>query len=245
MIIMMTNEERDLLIKKSKSFYVVVIKRSFDFMASLLALLILSPLLLIVIILEMIIHGFPVFYKTKRPGKNGKIFNVYKFRSMTNKRDSEGHLLPEKDRLTKFGIFLRKTSIDELPELINILKGDMAVIGPRPLLVEYLDFYNDRHKLRHLVRPGLTCARIVPSNSNTWTWGEQFENDLYYIEHLSLATDIKTFFAIVKEVFKGSEYRANDTRPPFNGHNLDDTRSKDELSPDELMRFDSIDKGDK
>ncbi len=231
-------EEQKIISKRSHSFYTVVVKRTIDILLSFLAILVLSPLLIVVMLLELIIHGAPVFYKTKRPGKNGKIFSLYKFRSMTNKRGEDGLLLPEKDRLTKFGKFIRKTSIDELPELLNILKGDMSIIGPRPLLVEYLDLYNERHTMRHSVRPGLACVRIMPTNSKTWTWGEQFENDLYYIEHLSFFTDIKMLFATIKEVFVASDYRANDTRVPFTGDNLDDTRSKDEI--ENVKRYDSV-----
>lgn len=224
----------------AKNAYTKFFKRLLDIMFSFLAILILSPLFLVIMILQMIIHGFPIFYKTNRPGKNGKVFKLIKFRSMTNKRGKDGLLLPEKDRLTKFGLFLRKTSIDELPELFNIFVGNMSIIGPRPLLVEYMDLYNDRHKMRHCVRPGLACVRIMPTDSKTWTWGEQFENDIYYIEHLSFKTDVKMFFAIIKEVFKGSEYRANDTRAPFTGDNLDDARTKDEI--ENVKRYDSVSK---
>lgn len=227
-------------VKVVRSFYSKVIKRLFDIILSGLALIVLSPLLLIVCILELIYHGKPVIYKTKRPGKDGKIFSLYKFRSMTNERDENGILLPEDKRLTKLGLILRKTSLDELPELINIIKGDMSIIGPRPLLTEYLKLYSTRHAMRHSVRPGLACVRIMPSESKTWTWREQFENDIYYIENISLITDIKMIIAVVKEVIKGSEYRANDTRIPFTGDNLDDTSSKDELET--VIRYYSVSK---
>ena len=236
----MSSYDNTRVIKNAKSFYNIIVKRMIDLFLSVVALLLLSPLLLIVVILEIFIHGFPVFYKTKRPGKNGKIFNLYKFRSMKNTRDKGGNLLPEKDRLTKFGIFLRKTSIDELPELFNIIKGDMAIIGPRPLLIEYLPLYNEKHANRHKVRPGLACVRIMKTDSKTWTWREQFDNDIFYIEHLSFITDVKMIFAVIKEVFKGSEYRANDTRVPFDGKNLDDTRSKNDV--EEVVRYDSVSK---
>lgn len=221
-----------------KSFYSIVVKRFLDVVLSALALIVLSPLFLIVYILELVFHGKPAFYKTKRPGKDGKVFDLYKFRSMTNQRGADGLLLPEDQRLTKLGIFLRKTSIDELPELFNILKGDMSVIGPRPLLIEYLDLYTPRHAMRQSVRPGLACVRIMPSDSKTWTWREQFENDIYYVEHISLLVDIKMVFAVIREVFRGSDYRASDTRVPFNGENLDDTRSKQEANLD--LHFESI-----
>lgn len=225
-------------VKVKRSFYSIVVKRFFDILISCLALIVLSPLFLIVYISELIFHGKPIIYKTKRPGKGGKIFSLYKFRSMTNERDENGILLSEDKRLTKFGLILRKTSIDELPELINIIKGDMSIIGPRPLLTEYLKLYSTRHAVRQSVRPGLACLRIMSSESKTWTWREQFENDIYYIEHVSIITDIKMIIAVVKEVIKGSEYRVNDTRIPFTGDNLDETSSKYELET--VIRYDSV-----
>lgn len=233
-------EQRDI---KANSFYAKYGKRMLDLCLSVLALVVLSPIFLIIYILEIVFHGYPAIYKTKRPGRDGHIFLLYKFRSMTNDKDINGELLPEDKRLTKFGLFLRKTSIDELPELINILKGDMSIIGPRPLLVEYLPLYSKRHLMRHAIRPGLACVRIMPSDSKTWTWGEQFENDIYYIEHLSFITDIRMLFAIIKEVFKGSDYRASDTRVPFDGTNLSETRSKQEMGVE--SHFDSIQGKDK
>lgn len=212
-----------------RGFYSRFGKRFLDILLSGCALLVLSPLFLVVWVLELIYHGKPAIYKTKRPGLNGEIFELYKFRSMTNERGSDGLLLPTEKRLTKFGRFIRKTSIDELPELINIFKGDMSIIGPRPLLIEYLKMYSPRHAMRHAVRPGLACVRIMPTDSKTWTWREQFENDIYYIENISLKTDIRMIIAVFKEVLKGSDYRVNATRAPFNGDNLDDTRSKVEL----------------
>ena len=211
------------------SVYARYIKRFLDLTLSLIAFVVFSPIMLIIAILECIFHGRPILYKTPRPGKDNKIFNLYKFRSMTNETDENGKLLPEEKRLTKFGYLIRKTSLDELPELINIIKGDMSIVGPRPLLVEYLDLYNERHIQRHLVRPGFACLRIVPSDSKTWTWGEQFENDIWYIEHISFWTDVKMVFAIVKKVFEKNDVRASDTRIPFDGKNLDETRTKDEL----------------
>ena len=226
--------------KVSNTLYALYIKRFFDILLSGIALIGLSWLFLIVVILELIFHGRPVLYKTKRPGKDGKIISLYKFRSMTNERGEDGLLLPEEKRLTKFGLFIRKTSIDELPELLNIFRGDMSIIGPRPLLIEYLPLYSPRHAMRHAVRPGLACVRIMPSDSKTWTWGEQFENDIWYIEHLSFMTDIKMLFAVVKETIKGAEYRANDTRVPFTGDNLYETRSKNEI--ENITRYDSVSK---
>ena len=224
--------------KVKKTFYSVVIKRLLDIILSGFALIVLSPILLVVCVLELVFHGSPIIYRTKRPGKDGKIFNMYKFRSMTNERGEDGLLLPEEKRLTKFGYFIRKTSIDELPGLVNILKGDMSIVGPRALLIEYLQYYNPRHAMRHAVRPGLTLERITKTDSKTWTWREQFENDIWYIEHISFITDVRMILAIVKAVFRGSEYRASDTRTPFDGTNLDETRGRDELGIEK--HFDSL-----
>lgn len=224
--------------KVKKTFYSVVVKRFLDIVLSGLALIVLSPILLVVCVLELVFHGSPIIYRTKRPGKDGKIFNMYKFRSMTNERGADGLLLPEEKRLTKFGHFIRKTSIDELPGLVNILKGDMSIVGPRALLIEYLQYYNPRHAMRQAVRPGLTLERITRTDSKTWTWREQFENDIWYIEHISFITDVRMILAIVKAVFRGSEYRASDTRTPFDGTNLDETRGRDELGIEK--HFDSL-----
>lgn len=213
----------------SKTIYSRYIKRILDFTISLVALIVLSPVLLIISILELIFHGRPIMYASYRPGKDEKLFKMYKFRSMTNQKDENGNLLPEEKRLTKFGSFIRRTSLDELPELFNILKGDMSIIGPRPLLVEYLKLYNQKHAQRHLVRPGLACFRITPSDSKTWTWREQFDNDIWYIENISFINDVKQLFAIVKKVFGNNDVRANDTRVLFDGTNLDETRSKKEV----------------
>lgn len=224
----------------ANNFYSKYCKRILDIVLSGSAIIILLPLLMLVYVLELHYHGKPAVYCTKRPGKDGKIFNLYKFRSMTNERGDDGLLLPESKRLTKFGMFLRKASIDELAGLFNILKGDMSIIGPRPLLVEYLPLYNDYHSKRHLIRPGLACVRIIPTDSKTWTWREQFDNDIYYIENISFMTDIKMVFAVLKEVIKGADYRVSDTRVPFDGKNLDEIRSKDEIN--NVIRYDSISK---
>ena len=225
--------------KPTKSIYSSFIKRLLDIILCSSALLVLSPLLLVVSILELIYHGKPILYKTKRPGKDGKVFNLYKFRSMTNERDVDGFLLPEEKRITKFGRFLRRTSIDELPELLNIVKGDMSIIGPRPLLTEYMSMYSARHAYRQCVRPGLACVRIKREGlTDTWTWRDQFENDIYYIEHISLLTDVKMIFTVIKEVIKGAPYRANDTRVPFLGDNLDEIKSKAEVGVE--THFDSL-----
>ena len=181
--------------------YAKYIKRPLDFTLSLIAIIILSPLLLIVAILVRIKLGKPVIFKQQRPGKNEKIFTLYKFRSMTDKKDENGNLLPDEQRLTKFGKALRSTSLDELPELWNILKGDMAIVGPRPLLVEYLPLYNEKQKLRHDVRPGLTGLAQI-SGRNAITWEEKFKDDLEYVNNITFIQDAKIILKTITKVFK-------------------------------------------
>lgn len=176
-------------------------KRAIDILASLAALILLIPVLLILYLLVRINLGKPVFFKHQRPGKNEKIFTLYKFRSMTDERDSNGNLLPDEARLTKFGGLLRSSSLDELPELVNILKGDMSIVGPRPLVPYYLPFYNDREKHRHDVRPGLTGLAQVNGRNNI-TWEKRFEFDLNYIENITFLTDMKIILQTVRKVLK-------------------------------------------
>lgn len=187
-----------------KSIYEKYIKRILDFTLSLIALICLSPILLIVAILVRIKLGSPVIFKQKRPGKNEKIFTLYKFRTMTDEKDDNGDLLPDSQRLTKFGKFLRSTSLDELPELINIIKGEMAIVGPRPLLVKYLPLYNEKQKHRHDVRPGLTGYAQV-NGRNAISWEEKFEDDLKYIENITLINDIKIILKTIKKVIKRND----------------------------------------
>ena len=201
-----------------RSFYTMVIKRLLDMMISGIVLLILSPLLIILSILELFFHGRPIFYSQERPGLHEKIFKIYKFRSMTNEVDQNGHLLPAAQRVTGFGRFVRRFSLDELPELLCVFTGKMSLIGPRPLLVKYLPLYSERHRMRHEVKPGLTLEPLKKTTS--WTWNDQFENDIWYVEHCSFLVDVKMIFAIMKQVVHGSEYRVNDTREEFNGSNL-------------------------
>lgn len=196
-----------------KTFYSIFVKRLLDIVFSGLALVILSPLLLCIVILELIYHGKPVIYAQERPGKDEKLFKLYKFRSMTNETDENGNLLPSSQRLTKFGKTIRRLSIDELPELWCIFTGKMSIIGPRPLLPAYLPYYTKRHHSRHAVRPGLACVSLKPIK--TWSWNDQFENDVWYIENISFMTDVKMIFAVAKEALAGSEYRVNDTRKKF------------------------------
>lgn len=181
--------------------YAKYIKRTLDLILSLMALILLMPLMIIIGILVRINLGSPIIFKQKRPGKNEKIFTLYKFRTMTDKRDIDGNLLPDEYRLTKFGKFLRSTSLDELPELINIIKGDMAIVGPRPLLVEYLPYYTEEEKHRHDVRPGLTGLAQV-NGRNAISWEEKFLEDLEYIKNISVKNDIKIIFKTVGKVFK-------------------------------------------
>lgn len=177
------------------------IKRFFDFISALLALIVFSLLLAVVAVLVKVRLGSPVIFKQERPGLNNKIFTLYKFRTMTDERDENGELLPDEVRLTKFGQFLRNTSIDELPELINILKGDMSVIGPRPLLVQYIPLYNEHQARRAEVMPGLTGWAQV-NGRNSVTWEDKFDMDVYYVDNYSLALDIKILFMTVKNVIK-------------------------------------------
>lgn len=219
-----------------RSFYSVFFKRFLDIFLSGLAILILSPILIAICILELIYHGAPVFYIDKRPGKDGKIFNMYKFRSMTNAKDENGKLLHPSKRITKFGRILRRTSLDELAGLFNVFNGTMSIIGPRPLMVDYLPLYNDRHKYRHSVRPGLACWNLKASNKLTaasFTWNAQFESDIYYVENVSLWLDIKMVFKTIQIVFTKSEMRTNSDRVKFNGHNLNETRSRKQILEDE------------
>lgn len=176
-------------------------KRILDFVLSLIAILLLSPVLFILVVTGMIKMGGNPFFTQERPGKNGKIFKMIKFKSMNNKRDAEGNLLPDEVRLTSYGRFIRNTSLDELPELINILKGDMAIVGPRPLLVKYLTRYNETQARRHEVRPGLTGLAQV-NGRNAISWEEKFRYDVEYVDNLSFLMDIKIICKTVLKVIK-------------------------------------------
>ena len=198
--------------------YAKYFKRMLDFILSLIALIILSPILLIVAILVRIKLGSPIIFKQQRPGKNEKIFTLYKFRTMTDKKDENGNLLPDSERLTKFGKLLRSTSLDELPELINILKGDMAIVGPRPLLVKYLPYYTEKEKHRHDVRPGLTGLAQICGRNNL-DWNERFEMDLKYVNSVSFKEDLIIIFKTISSVLKH-----NDIEVPRESHDLDAIR---------------------
>ncbi len=186
------------------------IKRALDFILSLTALIILSPVFLVLAILVRCKLGSPIFFKQERPGKDEKIFTLCKFRTMTDKRDAQGNLLPDSERLTKFGKMLRAMSLDELPELLNIVKGDMSIIGPRPLLVSYLPYYTEEEKLRHTVRPGLTGLAQV-SGRNFIDWDRRMEKDVEYVKQLSFRMDLKVIWLTVKTVLGHSDEVAEDT----------------------------------
>lgn len=198
--------------------YAKYIKRMLDLILSLMALIILMPLMIIITILVRIKLGSPVIFKQERPGKNEKIFTLYKFRTMTNKKDENGNLLPDSERLTKFGKILRSTSLDELPELFNILKGDMAIVGPRPLLKEYLPLYDEEQKHRHDVRPGLTGLAQI-SGRNSISWEEKFKDDIKYVNKVTFINDAKIVLKTAIKVFKreGIAQEGNVTMGKFEG----------------------------
>ncbi|NSL52736.1 sugar transferase [Calidifontibacillus erzurumensis] len=207
--------------KSSKGgFYRRFVKRPMDIVLSLLAIIVLSPVFLLVAMLVRVKLGSPVIFKQERPGLNEKIFTMYKFRTMTDERDENGKLLPNHLRLTKFGKILRSTSLDELPEFINVLKGDMSLVGPRPLLVEYLPLYNEEQSRRHHVRPGITGYAQV-NGRNAISWEEKFNKDIYYVDHVNFLLDMKILFQTVIKVFKRENINRNEnvTMERFTGTN--------------------------
>jgi len=189
--------------RKKCGIYQKFIKRTIDFTIALLAIIILSPIFLIVSILSLCFIGSPVIFAQYRPGKDGKIFKFYKFRSMSNKKDKNGNLLPDAERITKFGKFLRKTSLDELPQLFNILKGDMSIIGPRPRLVKDMVFYDEETLKAYSVRPGLTGPAQVYDRNSELSWESVFERDLEYANNVTFVNDLKLFFGTFAAIFKG------------------------------------------
>lgn len=196
-------------------------KRLLDFCISLIAIICLSPILLVVAIwLHFANRGSGTFFLQERPGRNGIIFKIIKFKTMTDERDSKGNLLPDEKRLTSVGKFIRSTSLDELPQLINVLKGDMALIGPRPLLVQYLSLYSPEQARRHEVRPGIT-GWAQCHGRNAISWKEKFEYDVWYVDHLSFFTDLKVIYYTILTVFKrdGIAHEGSMTMEPFNGKN--------------------------
>ena len=201
--------------------YKYFFKRFFDFWLSLIALFCISPILLVITIwLHFANKGAGAFFLQERPGKNGKVFKVIKFKTMTDERDAAGNLLPDEKRLTKVGRFVRSTSIDELPQLFNVLKGDMSLIGPRPLLVQYMLLYSPEQARRHEVRPGISgWAQCHGRNNISWT--EKFKLDVWYVDHCSLMTDIKVIWITVMKVLKRADIsqEGQATMEAFNGHN--------------------------
>ena len=200
--------------------YKKYIKRLLDIILSLIGIIILIPIYIIISIFVLIFMGWPIFFKQPRPGYKEKIFNMYKFRTMTNKKDKNGNLLPDKDRLTKFGVFLRKTSLDETPELFQILMGRMSIVGPRPLLVEYLPYYTEEEHHRHDVRPGLTGLAQVNGRNNI-SWEEKFGYDLKYVNNITFVGDLKIILQTVKKVLK-----SENIAEPTEDHSLNNVRKE-------------------
>lgn len=200
--------------------YKTFFKRLFDFVAAFFGLLLLSPLIILITIgLYFANNGKPFFFQA-RPGLNERIFKIIKFKTMNDKKDAYGNLLSDAERLTPIGAFVRKTSLDEIPQLINVFKGDMSLIGPRPLLIQYLSLYDEVQKQRHNVRPGITGWAQV-NGRNAISWKKKFELDVWYVENVSLKTDLKVFFTTFKKVFKseGISQEGQATAEPFNGNN--------------------------
>ena len=208
-----------------QKLYIRLVKRPIGFLGALVGIIILSPIMLGTMVLLFFANknGFKgIFFTQDRPGKNEKIFKALKFKTMTDERDSEGKLLPDSDRLTKVGKFIRSTSIDELPQLLNILKGDMAFIGPRPLLVQYLPLYSEEQHHRHDVTPGMSgWAQVNGRNNICWT--KKFEYDVYYVQHIGLKMDVKVFFTTIKKVLGREDINSSEagvaTMEAFNGKN--------------------------
>lgn len=195
------------------------IKRCFDLLSSLTGIVLLSPVLILLMILIRLKLGGPVFFTQERPGKECRAFKMVKFRSMTNERDEQGELLPDLKRITKLGRFLRRTSLDELPELINVFRGDMSVVGPRPLLMKYLPFYTSREMKRHDVRPGITGWAQV-NGRNLLDWDKRLEKDVEYVENMSLGMDIKILFRTIGDVLRQSDVLevSSETIPDFDDY---------------------------
>lgn len=196
-------------------------KRFIDFLISLIAMICILPILLVVtIVLHLVNKGSGAFFFQQRPGKDGKIFKVVKFKTMTDERDRDGNLLPDDKRLTKIGKFVRSTSLDEIPQLINVIKGDMSLVGPRPLLVQYLPLYSKEQARRHEVRPGITGWAQV-NGRNAISWKQKFEYDVWYVDNMSFWLDVKILFLTVKKVFvrEGISSQTSVTMEVFNGNN--------------------------
>jgi len=202
------------------TLYTSIIKPFFDKVIALLILLLTSPLLLVIVMLLYVANQGKVWFKQGRPGKNGRIFTVIKFKTMSDEVDGQGHLLPDERRLTAIGKFIRNTSLDELPQLFNVLRGEMSFVGPRPLLVEYLPLYNEEQQRRHLVKPGITGWAQV-NGRNTVSWPQKFTFDVWYVDHISFLLDIKILLLTVMKVFKaeGISSTTSVTMEKFHGNN--------------------------
>jgi sugar transferase EpsL len=199
-------------------FYERLGKRGLDAAASTITLVLLSPLLAGIVVVVRMTMGSPVFFRQERPGRDGRPFNIVKFRTMTDERDSTGHLVPDAERLRPLGRWLRKTSLDELPELLNVIKGDMSLVGPRPLLMEYLPLYSLEQRRRHQVRPGITGLAQVRGR-NALTWAQKFALDVWYVDHLSFGLDVRILFETIRSVMhrEGISAEAHATMPKFTG----------------------------
>ncbi|WP_438423359.1 sugar transferase [Aquimarina macrocephali] len=200
--------------------YKFFIKRSLDFSVSLILLIFISPVFIVLILFLAIANQGKPFFVQRRPGKNEKIFSIIKFKTMNDRKDAQGNLLPDKDRITKVGAFVRKTSLDEIPQLINVLIGEMSLIGPRPLIIEYLPVYNDVQKKRHDVRPGITGWAQV-NGRNSITWKKKFEYDVWYVEHYNFVLDAKILGLTLKKVIQKKDVNLSEeeTSEYFNGKN--------------------------
>lgn len=205
------------MINKRDTVYKRIFKRPLDLLVSIITIFLLSPIIIIIAVLVKIKLGSPVIFKQSRPGLNEEIFTMYKFRSMTDERGANGELLPDNIRLTKFGKILRATSLDELPGLFNILKGDMSIVGPRPLSVKYLPYYNEKEKLRHTVRPGLTGYAQI-NGRNLIGWEDRFEYDIEYVKNISFKKDIVIIFKTIIKVFKRDGVAIRGTTKNINFH---------------------------
>lgn len=199
--------------------YKRIFKRFFDFIVTLFGLLLLSPVLVVITLWLCFANAGKPFFFQPRPGVGGRIFNIVKFKTMNDKKDAEGNLLPDADRLTAVGAFVRTTSLDEIPQLINVLKGDMSLIGPRPLLVQYLPLYNEHQARRHEVRPGITGWAQV-NGRNAISWNQKFDYDVWYVDNISFGLDVKIFFLTIKKVFvrEGISADGQATMEPFKGN---------------------------
>jgi len=213
----MTESKAKEEVKQNKGIYRKFLKRPMDFTLSLMAIIALSSVIIIVGILVRFKLGSPVLFKQKRPGLNENIFTMYKFRTMTDDKDEKGELLPDSVRLTKFGRMLRSTSLDELPELFNILKGDMSIVGPRPLAVQYLPYYTETERMRHSVRPGLSGLAQI-NGRNTATWEERFNHDIRYIETISFNGDLRIIVKTILKAVKRSDIGERGVDAPMDFH---------------------------